>query len=118
MTTPAQELRTAAQTLRSAADHAGGDDWIADHYPEGTVVHPADSTTSIFRLAADGMRAAGTPHVLAPIGEYIATVSPALGLLFADWLDSAAVEAEQIGTDPRALAVARRINAATKAATG
>lgn len=90
MTTLHDELRTAAKTIRDAAEHAGGQTWIADHFPEGTVVRPANSTRSLFRLAADGTRAAGTPNVAAPIGEYIAATHPGIGLALGDWLAHAA----------------------------
>lgn len=38
-------------------------------------------------------------------------MNPAGGLALADWLDSAAVDAEEIGPDPRALAVACALSA-------
>jgi hypothetical protein len=106
---PVEQLRAAAQTLRTAAELAGSQTWTADCYPEGTIVRPANSTRSLFRLAANGTRAAGTPNVAAPIGEYIATMNPRVGIAVADWLDSAAKDAMQIGPDPHALAVARAI---------
>lgn len=43
--------------------------------------------------------------------EYIAAMHPSVGLALADWLDSAAEDAEQIGPDPHALAVARALTA-------
>ncbi|MCF0086632.1 hypothetical protein B0E37_01689 [Streptomyces sp. MH192] len=112
--TPAEELRTAADKLRCAAELAGGQTWTADVYPEGTIVRATASTLSLFRLAADGRRAAGTPNVAAPVGEYMATVDPTVGIAFADWLDTAATNAVVL-TWPndfieRALAVARAIN--------
>ena len=115
MTTPAEEIRTAADTLRRTATAAGGDTWQADHFPEGTIVHPTGSTQSLFRLAADGNRAAGTPHVLPAIGDQIATMDPALGLLLARWLDSWGVvnlrEHAAMQEDARyALLIARAIN--------
>ena len=94
--TPADELRTAAQKIRDAAEMAGSRPWAADHYPEGTIVRPANSTHSLFRLAADGTRAAGTPNVAAPIGDYIATMHPAVGLALADWLEHEATGHEAV----------------------
>lgn len=139
-TTPAEELRAAAKAIRSAAEFAGSQTWIADHYPEGTIVRPASSTLSLFRLAADGTRAAGTPNVAAPIGEYIAAMHPRVGLALADWLeetaegyDAAVIAAREVWGDeadeqarewlttghgrvgPQALAVARAVNAAASA---
>jgi hypothetical protein len=40
---------------------------------------------------------------------YIAALHPGVGKALADWLDSAAVDAEQIGPDHRALAVVRAL---------
>lgn len=85
--TVAEELHTAAATLRTAARAAGGGEWAADYFPEGTVVHPADSTLSLFQLHADGNRAAGTPCVPKPIGAWIALMDPTMGPLLADWLE-------------------------------
>lgn len=107
---PTEELRTAAAHIRRIAIAAGGDTWQADHFPEGTIVRRAGNTRSLFRLAADGNRAAGTPYVLPATGDHMAAMGPTVGLTLADWLDSAAEDAEQIGPDPHALAVARAIN--------
>lgn len=117
MTSPADELRAAAEKLRDAAELAGGQTWVADHYPEGTIVRPATSTRSLFRLAADGTRAAGTPNVAAPIGEYIAAMHPGVGIALADWLEFTATVLdanthpgwqETVASQP--LAVVRAIN--------
>lgn len=48
---------------------------------------------------------AETPEV----ASYLAAMHPGVGAALADWLDSAAEDAEQIGPDYRALAVARHI---------
>lgn len=113
--TATEELRAAAEMIRTAAQAAGGKKWVADHHRRGTIVHPADSMRSLFGLAADGNRAAGTPHVTAAIGTYMAAVHPRVGELLAKWLDSAAEDAEQIGPDPNAVAVAREILAGATA---
>lgn len=85
--TPAEEITAAAKKIRDAAEMAGSQTWTADHYPEGTIVRPANSTHSLFRLAADGTRAAGTPNVAAPIGDYIAAMHPVVGLALATLLE-------------------------------
>lgn len=110
--TIADEIRAAAEILRCSAQAAGGEAWAADHFEQGTIVRPANSTHSLLRLAADGPRAAGTPHVAKPVGAYMALVDPATGLDLADWLESAARDARKIGPDPHALAVARAITGA------
>lgn len=90
MTSPAQELRTAAQTLRDLIRAVGSEAWSADHFPEGTIVRPANSTVSLLRLAADGARAAGTPHVTAAVGAYIAAMGPNVGLALVKLLEDCA----------------------------
>lgn len=116
-TTPADELRTAAEKLRETAIAAGGSGWIADHYSEGTIVRPSGSEVSLFVLAADGARAVGTPCVTPPIGAHIALMHPGVGLALADWLDKeaafwqSAVTSDAHGHRPTgaALAVARQV---------
>ncbi|MFF7184676.1 hypothetical protein ACFZAR_05455 [Streptomyces sp. NPDC008222] len=120
MTTPADELRAAVAKLRALATAAGGESWIADHYEQGTIVHPANSMRSLFRLAADGMRAAGTPHVTAPVGDWIAAMHPGVGEKLARWLETEASTwagdevhyrcSAQTCTLDAALAMARAIN--------
>jgi hypothetical protein len=61
----------------------------------------------------------GVPYVVAStttdpshpptIADYIAAMHPGVGAAVADWLDSAAEDAELIGADHRALAAARQI---------
>ncbi|MFH9765131.1 hypothetical protein ACH4N4_30640 [Streptomyces microflavus] len=92
---PAEELRAAAELLRQTATTAGGKPWAADHFPEGTIVRPAANTHSLFRLAAHGNRAAGTPCVTLAVGAHIALMHPGVGLAQAAWLDVAADHARQ-----------------------
>ncbi|MFE4535651.1 hypothetical protein ACFRKB_11285 [Streptomyces scopuliridis] len=101
MTTPADELRAAAHKLRAFATTATPGPWtqtgIGDYgwtvsSPTAGLVDTEDSDQG--RADAD----------------YIAAMDPALGLPLADWLDSAAEDAEQVGPDRHALAVARQIN--------
>ncbi|MFB6977728.1 hypothetical protein [Streptomyces scopuliridis] len=114
MTTTASELRTAGNKLRAlaraAADDSGSTGWNASrHFPD----QPDATFTSLWATGIKSLLRGGgrvPPYVAAPVGDYIAEVDPALGLLLADWLDSAAEDAEQIGPDRHALAVARQIN--------
>lgn len=118
--TPAAVLRTAAATLRTASRAAGSGEWAADHFPEGTVVRPADSTHSLFQLHADGNRAAGTPCVTRPVGDWIALMDPGMGPLLADWLERQADTASSTAwctNNPDqdiALALARAVNTKEK----
>lgn len=85
---PDDYLLATAQDLLAAAEAAGGKAWVADHFPEGTVIRPADSTHSLLHLHADGNRAAGTPCLSKPVGAYIAKVGPTTGIAIAKWLES------------------------------
>lgn len=107
MTTPADELRTAAEKLRELAAKATAGicpDWIYS-----AVRHVARNCQ--IECSHDDHQDWGQPewdrYADSP---YIAAMHPGVGLALADWLESAAVDAEQIGPDPRALAVARAIN--------
>lgn len=98
MTTPANELRTAAEKIRRLAMGAPANNqpW---RYAKGL---PSDSV----RTATGWEVAYGdAPGDL----QYIAAMHPGVGLALADWLSSAADDAQQIGADPHALAVARQI---------
>jgi hypothetical protein len=81
--TAADELRTAACALRARA--AKTEAGLAAALREGT--RDLFGKTSVDRAA----------------------MHPEVGGALADWLDSAAIDAEQIGPDPHALAVARAI---------
>ncbi|AWL39692.1 MULTISPECIES: hypothetical protein [unclassified Streptomyces] len=124
---PADLLRAAAELLRQTATTAGGEPWVADHFPEGTIVRPAATTHSLFRLAAHGNRAAGTPCVSPAVGAHIALMHPGVGLALARLLDgvmSTSREADheecQRGCSPEicdlsaALAVARQLLGTTE----
>jgi len=65
---------------------------------------PADE----LRTAADKLRQMRFPTAMTATSNTAALIGARLPL--ADWLDSAAIDAEQIGPDPHALAVARAIN--------
>ncbi|RCG31923.1 hypothetical protein DQ384_05100 [Sphaerisporangium album] len=93
-TTYPATLLQAAKILRSRAEAAGGQPWEAAHFPEGTIVRPAGSMVSLFRLHATGpQRPWGTPYVTPEIGDFLATMHPGLASLFADLLEEAAATA-------------------------
>ncbi|MFJ4637542.1 hypothetical protein ACIP69_18195 [Streptomyces hygroscopicus] len=108
---PAALLRAAAERVRSlataAAEDSGSPHWIATrHFPDATFTTLWTDSHSVLMRGGGRHRA---PYVHAPVGDYIATMGPAVGHALADWLDSAAEDAEQVGAAPRALATARQI---------
>ncbi|MCL7377443.1 hypothetical protein [Streptomyces sp. 35G-GA-8] len=127
MTTPADELRTAAEKLRALATAASTN---TDGTPTTTwntkLCWPNDDngTSHLYgdyltrddnrRIAWPPLLHGGSPQrptrMQTQHATYIAAMGPTLGLLVAEWLDSAAEDAEQIGPDRHALAVARQIN--------
>lgn len=106
MTTPADQLRTAAEKLRHLAGIASPGPWrttgAGDH--GWTVSMPSSGLAIETEDSEQG----------AVDADYIAAMHPGVGTALADWLDSAAVDAEQIGADHRALAVARLINTGSR----
>jgi hypothetical protein len=123
MTTPADELRTAASRLRQLADQATPAPWTWKRWHSDDCRTDCDDPTCFLLIV-------GSPH--GPVGDadvdrdvfaversvqergegdaaYIAAMHPGVGLALADWLGSAAEDAEQIGADHRALTVARKI---------
>lgn len=76
-----------ADLLRRAADRV---EWVASDAGPGWDVYPED-----------GVRTATF--------DWINLMGPAIGAPLAEWLRSAAVDAEQVGADWRALATARAI---------
>lgn len=105
--TPADLLRAAATKLREAANlHGDPGPWIVKQGNGFLRVGPPG------RPAGKGWRSsagADLPEERRDTAEYIALMHPGVGTALADWLDSAAEDAEQIGPDPRALATARAI---------
>jgi hypothetical protein len=109
MTTPADELRTAAATLRKLADDA------RKFVPEPWTI----AREQVIRAANDDIvadRSECRPGDDADL-PYIAAMHPGVGAALADWLDAEAVRydrAASIGefdaSHDRPLAVARRIN--------
>jgi hypothetical protein len=104
MTTPAEELQGAAHKLRTLTIDVTPAPWRV-HNPNGypQAVY-GDASNSLFCEVLDDI---DQPKPHAP---YIAAMHPGVALAVADWLESAAEDAEQIGPDPHAVAVARAIN--------
>jgi hypothetical protein len=119
-TTPANELRQAADDLQALATAANGTTWgvarTQDTHPEG------DGATHVIGVES----ATGDPdsklifqdeEVSEEDTEYIAAMGPALGLALATWLNAEAEQrqaldvGQHIPGGEHALAVARAINA-------
>jgi hypothetical protein len=97
-TSPADELRAAADKLRPLAEAAQKSLDTEEYwafYPKATAWR--DGLTN-------GMGGAS--------GDLAGAIPPAAVIELARWLESAARDAVQIGPDPHAVAVARAINAA------
>ncbi|WP_405747727.1 hypothetical protein [Streptomyces canus] len=92
MTDAAQELRAAAAKIRDLATRT-------------------NITLERHELQWTDLTAWAGPGTVSPMvwSQHAAVMSPAMGLALAAWLDSAAEDAEQIGPDPHALAVARAL---------
>lgn len=100
-TTPADELRTAAQILRPLAEAAQRDLETGDYWAS----YPKDSAW--YDGLTNGMGGAS--------GDLAGALPPAAVIELARWLQSAARDAVEIGPDPHAVAVARAVNAARPA---
>ncbi|MGW4648075.1 hypothetical protein [Kitasatospora sp. NPDC004289] len=111
--TPAQTLRAAAKKLRQQADGVTAGPWTHDpdvvwnahpHFNREFVGAPAEYGNAI-------VASTGTPEDPQALvdADWIALMHPGVGTALADWLDSAAEDAEQVGPDHHALAVARQL---------
>lgn len=91
----ADRLREAARVLRERAQAATSGPWEASTSTNPTYVaqvgHLAERDPSY--IAACGPASVGGDHA----ASYIATVHPGVGLALADWLDTAANNAERNG---------------------
>jgi hypothetical protein len=108
MTTPADELRTAAEKLRSLTVDATAD--IAANPYWGSVGFPPHEYPNLYARGVDN-------GFGGPAGEFAAAMHPGVGLALADWLDCEArtwdnpADGEPVTErDEHALAVARKIN--------
>ncbi|MFB7738285.1 hypothetical protein ACFC08_28635 [Streptomyces sp. NPDC056112] len=116
MTTPAEELRTAAQKLRSLTMP------VAEQHPGPWDVHnPNGYPQAVFSPAADVILCETLDEIDAPkpTAPYIAVMHPGVGAALVDLLEARAWIAENdpgafgTVTDTAALAVARAINGGT-----
>lgn len=105
---PADQLTAAAKLLRehATADYVTSGPWIV-HEAFGFL--RVDNDRSKTREAWTVKTGADLAEENRHTAEYIALMHPGVGLALADWLDSAAQDAELIGPDHRALAVARQL---------
>lgn len=119
--TPADELRAAAARLRALAEAASTDrygrdtsTWISEQRSPTDARLLTPDRRAILHGGSSGPNGRGTrPHLHPQHAAYIAAMDPTLGTAIADWLDSAATDAEMVGPDHRALTVARLINQET-----
>lgn len=116
MTTPADELRQAADTLAKLTAAATNKPWrLYDrNYPHLVLQGPADAPAS----EADGFISTNLAVNEAADAAYIAAMHPGVGTALAAWLDSwTGIDLYEAGSLPEdakhALAVARQINAAS-----
>lgn len=115
--TPAEQLRAAAEKLRTLATAASTDrhgrdtsTWTSHHVNERDARLYGPDRVRIIRGSSIGAHGRGAhPHLAPAHADYAAAMDPAVGLAVADWLDSAAIDAEQIGPDHHALATARAL---------
>lgn len=112
MTSPADELRTAATKLRQAASIAAQlspPPWVVT---DELVIRCSNKERGIVADRSCEPDEAGDL-------EFIAAMHPGVGAALADWLDDTAVQLDGVPfpvTHPPALAVARQINAGGGAA--
>ncbi len=116
MTSPAETLRTAARLIREKAEAVPqgawkGRPWEAEEcsddeagncpciVSQGERKPPWEAQDPLIQYVCDAESEEHAAH--------IASWHPAVALAVADWLESAARDAEEIGPDPAALAVAR-----------
>jgi len=128
MTAPADELRSAAQTLRSLAEAATPGPWrqhdthLGQYGYAATVLSGEGNDTDLRAwLPSMSQEPWDETRNAWPDAAYIAVMGPNVGLALADWLDVAADYADRWPSDHQtnspfrqgALAVARQINGST-----
>ena len=96
---PADQLTAAAKLLRDAATSAAPAPWSVNQWGHVDTAHD-ETVAEVWPLDQDDPNANAT---------WIALAHPGIGLALAAWLESAAEDAELIGPDYRALAVARQV---------
>ena len=131
MTTPADELRTAAETLRKLAADATPAPWTWKRWHSDTCPADCDDPTCFLLIVGSPCGPVGDADVDREVfaversvqergesdADYIAAMHPGVGLALADWLESTAESLDatthpgwQETVSPHALAVARAIN--------
>jgi hypothetical protein len=105
--TPADELAAAATKLRTACTAASPGPWTITKVPPFTnpvIMSRYEETPD------DGdVLIVGTIDVEPEEQAIVQMLHPGVGCALADWLDSAARDAHEIGPDPHALAAARAV---------
>ena len=99
-------LRRAAAKARETATAAPRAPWYVTHDPLGTHVENGEGRTGRVVKGAGEDRTDDKGETTA---DHIALWHPGVALAVAEWLDSAAHDAEQVGADPHALVVARAL---------
>lgn len=118
---PADELRTAAATLRkwSTAAHAdAGAPWESRPRRENDPLGPTSPTCTPWASIIHGPPARVPAYVTGPVGRWMALMDPGMGPLLADWLEAVSSDigdhSECIGKArcelASALRIARHIN--------
>jgi hypothetical protein len=111
--TAAEELHAAATLLRDHLVSAATEGpWRAveyDSYSRDTYGFEAGLEATPGRLDVVGHGYEGGGFDRLCDAQYVAAMHPGVGAAIANWLDDAAVDAEQIGANHHALAVARAI---------
>lgn len=126
MTTPADELRTAAETLRKLATDATPGPWrqhdthLGQYGYTATVLSGEGNDTDLRAwLPSMSHEPWDETRNAWPDAMYIAAMHPGVGAALADWLESwTGIDLYEAGALPEdakhALAVARQINAASR----
>lgn len=119
MTTPSEQLRTAAEALRTMAGDATAakGEWSVDYIPEQAVpnAHIIDRWFVMDRFNSGDKTGPYATCEYRPTAEYIALMDPTTALLLADWLEATAMEWPRISKHDvpmpkKALALAEYVN--------
>lgn len=117
---PAEELRAAADKLRTLATAASTDGhgrdistWTSYHASTRDARLHGPDRVDIIRGGSSGPHGRGIrPHLHPPVADYIAAMQPGVGLALAAWLEAEAFQASRNGRTVNArhaLALARQI---------
>lgn len=111
--TPSEQLRQAVETLRTMAQAATPGPWMQDSDRPDIVMKPDRPGFGWDGTAITSVQPDEFGLTEPDDAAFIALMDPTLALMLADWLDSAAYEAELVGADRFALALAEHINGRT-----